>query len=442
MSNFKVCFKILRKNLIMLLITLMLPMIIMPMQLTMFDDTNQGFVNAKPYIYVVNKDIKNDLKAEEKKELIKINKEEKENEINKTSNEDKNKRENKNEEKEKLEKIQVAEENQNITKHFLKYIYSNAIVSEFNQEGEKLDNILQDALYLDQISMIVEIPENFRENVINKKNPEIKIKANSFGSADLSKMLIDKYMRNLSLINEGKITEEELITKLDKTLNTEVKTKMFEQNQSVPVKKAEFVFSFIAYSIVSAVLTIDLIILYYFRLEAIKKRTDISSEREWAHKLKVFLSMCLVTSIITATYILANYIFININVIKSFKGIFFGINAFIFAISIMSLAYLLINFVKTIGGATGLTVVIALTFSFISGAFVPRELLPDATVKISKIIPTYYYVDNVMIISGAHELSEKVLNEIYLNFGMLAIFAMSFAILGFVISKVKSLKKK
>lgn len=438
MSNFKVSFKILRKNLIMLLITLMLPMILMPMQLSMFDDTNQGFVNAKPYIYIVNKDTANDLKDEEKKELIKINKEEKENEINKTSNEEKKDKKI----TEEINETNVDEENKNITKHFLKYIYSNAIVSEFNQEGDKLNNILEDALYLDQISMIVEIPENFREDVLNKKNPEIKIKANSFGSADLSKMLIDKYMRNLSLINEGKISEEELITKLDKTLKTEVKTKMFEQNQSVPVKKAEFVFSFIAYSIVSAVLTIDLIILYYFRSEAIKKRIDISSEKEWVHKLKVFLSMCLVTSIITAIYILANYIFININVIKSFKGIFFGINAFIFAISIMSLAYLLINFVKTIGGATGLTVVIALTFSFISGAFVPREFLPDITVKISKIIPTYYYVDNVIIISEAHELSEKVLNEIYLNFGMLAIFAAAFAILGFVISKIKSLKKK
>lgn len=429
MSNFKVCFKILRKNLLLLLVTLILPMIILPIQLSMFDDTNQGFVNAKPYVYIINKDVENDLNSEEKKALIEGNEAEKEKQIK-----------GKDKKTEEKPNIEIKDEKSNITKHFLKYLYSKTIVSEFDQEGEELKSILENALYLDQISMIIEIPENFRADILAGKTPEIITNSNSFSSADLAKLIIDKYMRNIDLLNDGQIDEISLIDSIDKIVYSEVETKAFSSNQNAQMEKAKFVFSFAGYSIVSAVLTIDLIILYYYNLPPVKKRIDISKEKPYVHKIKVFISMCLVTAMIILAYILANYLFVNINITTSLKGLLFGLNSFIFGISIMSLAYLLSHFIKTIGGASGITVVIALSFSFLAGAFVPRELLPDVTVKISKFLPSYYYVDNVIQIASAEKINSSTLNLIYKNLGFICIFTVIFLILGFICSKIKKRK--
>lgn len=430
MNNFKVCFKILKKNLAMLLITLLLPFIVLYMQLSFFDDTNQGFVDSKPNIYIINNDKENDLTKEEKKFLINKSEKEKKKEINKLEN--KKKDESKNE---SLSEIQdkIKGGNKNITKNFLTYMYLKTIVQEFNQEGKELENILDDSLYLDQISIILEIPENFRKDILEGKTPEIKIEKNSFRSADLSKMIIDKYIRNISLYNKENIKEEDLIKLVSEIVNTEVETEMNKNIKTVALQKSEFIFSFITYSIISSVLTINLVILYYFSLKAIKKRIDISSEKKFVHKMKLFFSMLGVTSIIIFVYILFTYIFVNINITKSYKGMLYGVNAFLFGISIMSLSFLLSKFIRTIGGASGITVVISLAMSFLSGAFVPREILPEITVKISKILPSFYYVDNVIKISNADEFNKKILENIFSNFGIIALFTLIFGIISYLL---------
>lgn len=414
MSNFKVCLKILRKNLLMLMITLILPFIILHMQLSFFEDSSKDFVNAKPSIYIINNDKENDLLDSEKNILIK-----------------KNKKEN---EEEKIKKIK--DKDVNITKNFLTYMYTKTIVQEFNKKGDDLKNILDDSLYLNKISAIITIPENFRKDILSGKDPKIKIVKNSYKSADLTNRIVDKYMRNVSLYNKENIKEEDLIKIVSEIASAEVETKMEKKQKPVEILKSEFVFSFISYSIISSVLTVDLIVLYYFNLKSIKKRIEVSSEKKENHKTKLFFAILAVTAIIVFIYILSTYLFININVIKSYKGLLYGVNAFIFGISIMSMAFLISKFIKTIGGATGITVVISLAMSFLSGAFVPREILPDVTIKISKIIPSFYYVDNVLKISNASSFNEKILSGIFKNFVIMGIFVLIFAIFTVIFKNV------
>lgn len=420
MNNFKICLRILKNNLVLLFIILLLPLIGLYMQLVFFDDTNQGFVDSKPNIYIINNDKGNDLTEKEKKFLINRNAKEKKKDESK---------------EEALKNIQdkIKDQDKNITKNFLAYMYLKTNVQEFNQKGEELKNILDDSLYLDQISIILEIPKNFRKDILEGKNPEIRIVKNSFRGADLAKMIVDKYIRNISLYNKNNMKEKDLIKIVSEIANTEIETEISKSVKTVALQKSEVSFSFIAYSLISSVLTINLVTLYYFSLKTIKNRINISSENEFVHKTKLFFSMIGVTSIIILLHLLVIYMFVDINIIKSYKGMFYGLNLFLFGLSIMSLSFLINKFIRTRGGASGLTVVISLAMSFLSGAFIPREILPDMTIKISKIFPSFYYIDNVIKISNASEFNNNVLESIFHNFLIIALFILIFGIIAYLL---------
>jgi len=79
--------------------------------------------------------------------------------------------------------------------------------------------------------------------------------------------------------------------------------------------------------------------------------------------------------------------------------------------------------------------VIALGSSFLCGAFVPLELLPDSVLKIAHILPSYYFINNNEIIKNLEEINKTTLNPLIQNLLILICFMILFMILSNKISK-------
>lgn len=122
----------------------------------------------------------------------------------------------------------------------------------------------------------------------------------------------------------------------------------------------------------------------------------------------------------------------------SLNGIIYILNLFVFTICALSIAFLIGNLVNNKNAINGIVNVVALGSSFLCGAFVPAQFLPDTVLKIAHILPTYYYINNNEIISKFETLSIDNIKPIAINILIMFIFTIAFVVITNIISKKKS----
>lgn len=120
------------------------------------------------------------------------------------------------------------------------------------------------------------------------------------------------------------------------------------------------------------------------------------------------------------------------------NGLMYIINLFVFTMCALSIAFLIGNLVSNKNAINGIVNVIALGSSFLCGAFVPAEFLPDTVLKIAHILPTYYYINNNEVISKLETFSLDTLKPMFINIAIMIIFIIIFIVITNVVSKRKS----
>ena len=85
----------------------------------------------------------------------------------------------------------------------------------------------------------------------------------------------------------------------------------------------------------------------------------------------------------------------------------------------------------------GIVNVVALGSSFLCGAFVPAEWLPDAVLKIAHVLPTYYYINSNDRLKMLEVVSFESLKPIILNMGIIVIFILVFVALSNIVARKK-----
>jgi ABC-2 type transport system permease protein len=116
-------------------------------------------------------------------------------------------------------------------------------------------------------------------------------------------------------------------------------------------------------------------------------------------------------------------------------GIIYMINSFLFTMCATSMAFLIGTIITKKEAITGIVNVVAIGSSFLCGAFVPVEYLPDAVLKLAHILPTYWYIQNNEITRKLEEININSLNEIFKNWIVILLFTLIFIVLTNIISK-------
>ena len=83
------------------------------------------------------------------------------------------------------------DEETGITKDLIDYLSKNTNVKDLKNDEESLN----DALFYRDVSYIIYIPENFRNDFLNGKNPEIPIKTTQEYNSVLAENLLDNYIK-------------------------------------------------------------------------------------------------------------------------------------------------------------------------------------------------------------------------------------------------------
>lgn len=325
------------------------------------------------------------------------------------------------------------EKEEGITKSFINYLNKNSNVISIESSEEKID----DALFYRDVSYVICVPEDFSEEIISGKKPEIKVKSVGDYGASLANMMVERYLKIANVYSDVAESKEELVHLVDDTLDTKVDVKITSKLDSNSIEKAAFYHNFLNYCILAGTIYVICLILSSFKDENIKKRTMVSSMSNKKYNRILLLSNGLFAFILWIFYLLIAFILMG-KVMSTMHGLFFIINSFIFTFCALTIAFLIANLVSNKNAVNGIVNVIALGSSFLCGSFVPASMLPDFVLKIAHVLPSYWYIKTNDLLKEVEVFNIETIKPILTNMFIIICFSIVFI----VITNMVSSKKK
>ncbi len=324
------------------------------------------------------------------------------------------------------------DEDKGITKNLIDYIKENTNIIDVKDNEEAIN----DALFYRDVNYVIYIPENYREDVLSKKNPEIEIKSTGDGPASYAEMIISRYIKIQNIYLKDINDENELIFKINNNLSEQTDIEVTSKLDTNSLSKATFYYNFASYSILAGGIYVICLILSSFNEEKIMKRTIISSMNYKKQNFILLASNAIFAIILWIFYVVLSFILIG-NAMFSIQGIFYIVNSFIFTMCALTISFLIANIVKNKNAINGIVNVVALGSSFLCGAFVPVEWLPDFVLKIAHILPSYWYIQTNELVKTIEIFNLENLKPVFINMGVIILFSTLFITVTNIISKNK-----
>ena len=324
------------------------------------------------------------------------------------------------------------DEEKGITKDLIKYIEENSNVVDLKNN----EDAINDALFYRDVNYVIYIPKNYNKDFMDGKNPEIEIKSTGDYQSSFAEMLLSRYIKVANIYQKSINSEEELISKINETLSKKSEVEITSKLDTNILSKATFYYNFANYSIMACLIYVICLILASFKDIKIQKRTIISSTNYKTLNRQLLLSNSLFSIILWMIYVVLSFILVG-DIMFSIHGIFYLINSFVFTICATTIALFIGNIVSNKNAISGIVNVIALGSSFLCGAFVPMEWLPEAVIKIAHILPSYYYISNNEILKTLEIINFNTIKPILLNVIIILSFSIIFIILTNIVSKRK-----
>ncbi len=319
-----------------------------------------------------------------------------------------------------------------VTKNLIEYIKENSNIKEIENNEEAIN----DALFYRDVNYIIYIPENYRQDFLNGKNPEIEIKSTGDYQSSLAEMMLQRYIKIANIYEENIESEEELINNINEALSKQTEIQITSKLDTDNLAKASFFYNFANYSILAGCVYVICLVLSSFKEEKIAKRTIISSMKYRKYNLQLLISNSLFAIILWIFYVILSFILIG-DIMFTTHGLMYILNSFIFTICALTIAFLIGNLVINKNAINGIVNVVALGSSFLCGSFVPLEWLPDTVIKIAHILPSYYYISSNEMITELEVINFETIKPVLINMGIILIFAIGFILITNIISKKK-----
>jgi len=327
-----------------------------------------------------------------------------------------------------------AEENTSLVEGLKESLAQQADFVQIEDNRE----ILQEAMFYRRVHYILRIPYGFTDSFI-KGNP-IALERTSIPdstSAIYIDLRIDRYLETLRLYTaampEADINEKVAFVLDDLAVDTKVEVAAPE-NRSNGTSILKYYFNFLAYTIMFAIIFGVSSILLVFNDIDIKRRNLCSPLGSNSISLQCFLASALFAFVNWVALVALSSIF-GIDEITAPSTWLYIVNSFVFTICISGLAFLIGSLTKNREVVSAVANITTLGTSFLSGVFVPQEILGENVLRIASFMPTYWYVRANERIAGLINFSIYNLSDIFISLAIQLAFGAAFLIAALVIGK-------
>lgn len=311
-----------------------------------------------------------------------------------------------------------------LSKVLIDYLEKKNNIIDINPD----EGYIKEQVFLQIADAVIVIPEDFEERVINKEKAIELFKDDRNIASYQIQNQINKFISFTNATYEnGKFD----LSNVNNALDEGIKVNLVESSNNNINQKAntwfKFYFNFTSYIILAIYISVIGLVMTDFTDKEVENRRKISSIKFLKFNKEMYLGQLTIASFITSIFILGSIVL---------KGKYIGevdfskyvINTLVFSFSALCLVFLINNITNNKFAITGISTVLSLGTSFISGVMVPQQFLGEKVLTLAKFFPTYYFVKiNEMDISSILDVKYEIFMQL--------LFAMAFLLMGLYFSR-------
>lgn len=318
------------------------------------------------------------------------------------------------------------DENSVLSEHFLSYLNENAIVKNVKN--------VEDALFYRQISYAIVIPKGFEQNILTGQKVVLDITSASSKERGLTDTILDSYLRLVNMFATVYDEPEQITKAMDASFAAKINVNLLQGDVADGLDNAVKYFNFANYSILMCCILAITTVMMAFKKAEVHKRTVISSMNFKRYQSILTMSNGVYALLLWMFYSILAFAFVG-SVMWSVHGVLYLINMLLFVVCVLSMALLISNLISNKNAVDGMVNVIGLGSSFLCGAFVPMQFLPDKVLLFAHILPSYWYIKTNELLYELKVFHFAFLKPILWNYLMLLLFSLLFISINYAVSR-------
>lgn len=334
-------------------------------------------------------------------------------------------------------------------------ILSNALYNYLDSTQKILpiknqkDSIL-DSFYYKEIEYLLTIEEGFEKTLLSCSNfdavstlltdNKTLLTSKKLPNTTSSRYLdayINDYLSTFLVLFYCGYEIEEAITVTNETLSLDNPLEFYYgDKKSISKSNTSYYFLYLPYIFVCILFCSLGLVLVSFRKKDLNQRMLCSSLTITSKNIQLTLASVSYSIIVWIIFMILALISSNQNIF-SINGLLFALNSFVFLLFTIGLTYFLSFLAKSNDAFNMLANIIGLGLCFLGGIFVPYEFLGSNIQKISKFLPSYWYME-------ANKLAEdftgstQQLEQYSSCVGVTFLFSVSIFLVALATSKLKT----
>ena len=317
---------------------------------------------------------------------------------------------------------------------------SKALISYLSEKHEKVTitdeelETIQDDLYNRNINCFLKIPKGFGKEMQqgDVEGALVVYAIPGTQKANIFEGDVDSYVNYLATYYAA--GETRAIEKTKHSLEKQADVTLFDGKTDTGNSKLSVFFRYLGWVIMSMIIVgITPILCTVFSQKELKRRTACSPYPNSKMNLELLaaiaatgIGICVIIFVL-ASILVGDEFFTE-------KGEWNMVNAFVYLLIAMSIAYMISKFTSNEQVISMLANVISLGMAFLCGIFVPAEFLGTSVIRMSKVLPAYWFTKGVEVID---HLETNSVMEIISHVGIQLLFASAFWCVAMVVSKNK-----
>lgn len=324
---------------------------------------------------------------------------------------------------------------------------TRSLETELSKTVEFLDapedqETLAEMLYWGEIEYILYIPEGFTDSFMRGEALPLKQTGKDNSTATIYiEIAVQRYLSTAALYVEhlADITPEELVAEVERDLANTAEIELVDEEAGYDVTYGQYFFNYMAYSVMAILIMGMGIIVVSYKDAELKRRNYASPIRLSSHAMG-FVFANVVFALVTWVVFIIACMILDSGSRTSPNMFWFVLNSFCFVLAASALSYLIGTVSKNENVIDAVSNVVSLGTAFISGVFVPQELLGGTVLSIARFTPVYWFVLANDRIAGITDFSSVNLEPVWQPMLVTLGFAVIFILIAAVVMRQQRFK--
>lgn len=258
---------------------------------------------------------------------------------------------------------------------------------------------LQDALFFRSVDCIVRIPAGFGQSILDGRYDIdlIKMTVPDSQSSVQIDLMLNRYINTAALYIDSVpgLQTQALISNIRSDLGQQATVNMQSTSDASPLSKTAYYFTYLSYTLMAVMVLGVTSTMLAFNHKDLQRRNFSSPIRLIRYNLQLLLGN-LVFAVIVWTLMTGVSLILGGSGGSAESKIMLAINALAFTLACLGISFLVGTLIKSHNVQQSVANVLSLGLCFISGVFVPQELLGPTVRSIASFTPTYWYIHNIL----------------------------------------------